>query len=162
VVAYCQKLPIVRAGAPPMSQSTPSLGSPAEVSGRRPPVRTLYFGSSPLSPWHEAHRRAKRGLPSAAVPLPGGRPWPLGGMGRSQALASWAVGARPTPYVGSWAWPAGMSTTAMRSRTLPAATTRGARRGEAPVGRLDVDIVDTPVGGHFPALDGVVVVDRVE
>src|SRR6266849_5478290 len=127
------------------------------------------------------------GLPSAAVPLPGGKPWPSGGMVRSQALTSSTVGGRPTPYVGSWARAAGGPTPATSSNT-PATTIPGVRRRKgrasrhvrtpaspmqsdfggcskgavaAPFDWLDVDIVDVPVGRHLPALDGVVVVDRV-
>src|SRR5712691_10022681 len=130
------------------------------------------------------------GLPSAAVPLPGGKPWPSGGIVRSQALTSSTVGGRPTPYVGSWARAAGGLSPATSSKT-PATTIPGVRRRtgreseraqvRAPTSPapsdsggcskgtvepafdwLGVDIVDAPVGRHFPALDAVVVVDRVQ
>src|SRR5882724_918540 len=128
------------------------------------------------------------GLPSAAVPLPSGKPWPSGGIVRSQALTSSTVGGRPTPYVGSWA-AAGGPNPATSSNT-PATTTPGVRRRkgresehaqvrapaapapsdsgrclkgavDAPFDGLDVDIVDVPVSRHLPALNSVVVVDRV-
>src|SRR6185369_6202539 len=140
---------MVRSGWPPRTQSTLSLRW-AAVSGRGRPARSLYFGSSPLSPWHEAHRSAKMGLPSAAVPLPGGNPLPSGGMVRSQSLTSSAVGARPTPYVGIWA-ATGEAPAAARS--IPSAVTSRS---------LYVDIVDAAIGRHLPALDGIVVVDRVQ
>src|SRR5438128_7869771 len=67
----------------------------------------------------------------------------------SQALVSSAVGVRPTPKVGSWA-SHGNAVMAITSRPAPAATSA-----------LRMNIVDAPVGGHLPALDGVVEIVRV-
>src|SRR5687768_9469256 len=71
-------------------------------------------------------------------------------MVRSHAWTSSAVGGRPTPYVGNWA-AAGQTPAATRSITMPMACRS-----------LDVDIVHAPVGRHLPALDGVVVINRVQ
>src|SRR5215471_14204148 len=149
VVAYCQKLPMVRTGWPPTNGSMLS-GRLAAVSGRARPTRRRYFGSSPFSPWHGEHFSSKIGWPSAAVPLPGGNPRPSGGMVRFHSLTSSAVGARPTPYVGIWA---ATGSTQVVARSVPSAVISPS---------LYMDIVDAAIGLHLPALDRVVVVDRVQ
>src|SRR5215470_17429871 len=108
----------------------------------RPPTSRKYFSSSPVSPWHEAQRWTNTGLPSTAVPRPGGRPAPSGGIVRSHALISSAVGARPTPYVGSCAATGHAQAT---RATIVAASGR----------RLDMDVRHATIRVHLPALDGV-------
>src|SRR5262245_48639152 len=140
---------MVRTGLPPTNGSTLS-GNWAAVSGRKRPTRSRYFGSSAFGPWHGAHFSSKTPLPIAAVPLPGGRPRPSGGMVRSQALISSAVGARPTPYVGIWA--ATIEASAMTETIARAISSRDLRIG----------ILDAAAGRDLPALNRVVVIDRVE
>ena len=88
------------------------------------------------------------GWPSAAVPLPGGKPWPSGGMvnPRPGPPRRWAGDQRRR--VGNWAT-AGQAPAPTRSAPIPASRHS-----------LCVDIVDAPVSRHLPALDGVVEVDQ--
>src|SRR5262245_57070985 len=130
---------MVRTGLPPTNGSTLS-GNWAAVSGRKRPTRSRYFGSSAFGPWHGAHFSSKTPLPIAAVPLPGGRPRPSGGMVRSQALISSAVGARPTPYVG------------ISAATIEAPTV--AETSASPINSrsLGIGIPDAAVGHDLPTL----------
>src|SRR5262249_1632090 len=130
---------MVRIGLPPTNGSMLS-GKWAAVSGRKRPTRSRYFGSSPFGPWHGAHFSSKTPLPIAAVPLPGGRPRPSGGMVRSQALISSLVGARPTPYVG------------ISAATIDAHAVAEAIARDTSTRDLRIGILDAAVGRDLPAL----------
>src|SRR5215813_4171863 len=85
--------------------------------------------------------------PCAAVPLPGGRPAPSGGMLTSHAATSAGVAVRPRPGVSVTT--AGLAQPARVATQMPTAT------------RLRVDIFHLAAPRHAPGLDGVVVEDDV-
>src|SRR2546427_2614243 len=91
--------------------------------------------------------------PSAAVPRPGGRPVPSGGMVISMPRISSGVGVRPRPYFPDCA----QSGTQARSRSttvMPGSQTSNLRR----FGRPTLHIGDPPIGHQFPGANAVVVI----
>src|SRR5580765_7441551 len=97
--------------------------------------------------------------PMAAVPLPGGRPAPSGGMLMSQAAISAGVAGwprfGPSTLRAAAGWPrSGPSTLRAAAQPASAAAASAATT-------LRVYILHLPVGRHAPRLDRVVVEDDV-
>src|SRR5215212_7146948 len=67
------------------------------LSEPMPPTSAGASPPSPIAPWHLAPRRSKSSLPSATVPLPGGKPAPSGAMSMSQPAISSSVAGCPKP-----------------------------------------------------------------
>src|SRR5262245_54255484 len=104
---------------------------------------------APFSPWHAWQCAAYTASPCLGVPLPAGRPSPLGGMLMSQAAISRAAAARPSPgpVVG-----AGDSAPVVAQDAVTVASAMPV------MARLNEDIGDAPVGRHFPGLNRMIVI----
>src|SRR5215468_4243437 len=118
------------------SDSMSLIGSPPTNRALAPPL--------PFSPWHMEHFAAKIRAPSAAVPLPGGRPVPSGRMLMFQAAIS--AGVRGFPRFGDCAKAAFELRTSVSTKMYPPS--------------LCVDILHLSTALDRPARDGVVVLVR--
>src|SRR5580765_6925612 len=104
-----------------------------------PPASFALLPPLPSCPWHAAHFAAYMRAPSAAVPLPGGRPVPSGRtlMSHPETSAS-LIG---FPSFGPWA------KAALQQRAAPITITHAER--------LSVDMLHLPTALDRPACDRV-------